>query len=567
MKLINSLTLGFCNKQLPLQLNYFDLQTFSDLGLREEIVKALSENGITTPTPIQEKTIPTLLEQSADFLGLAQTGTGKTAAFGLPLIEAMDVDQPHVQAIVLAPTRELAQQIAQQFKLFSKYLKRIEVGIVYGGAPIQGQISDLKKKKPQIVVATPGRMIDLIKRKSLNLSNVRHVILDEADEMLNMGFKEEIDTILSFTQHDKNTWLFSATMPKEIKNLADKYMTDPVEVRVSKEERVNTNITHKYIVVKRNDKQAALERLIDQEAGDLYGIVFCRTKAETQRLAMSLVEKGYPVEALHGDMTQAQRNQVMRKFKSGKTRLITATDVAARGIDVDNLTHVMHFDLPDDFAFYTHRSGRTGRAGKKGVAMVIITPGEHRKIGQLERQLGISFALEKVPTNEEVQAKAMEGKLEELINIEASDDARLWAQAIADQLTDISKEELLAKMLTLSTQSQQSSDADLNADVQKGKKGPKDRSDRPSKGRRSDQGGEEGMDSFHINLGKKDQLRTGDLLKIICDTTGVRSKHIGRINLQNDGAYFDVKTDRSAGVPDAFKGLRFKGRPIKVSKK
>ncbi len=549
------------------------MQTFSDLGLREEIVKALSENGITTPTPIQEKTIPTLLEQSADFLGLAQTGTGKTAAFGLPLIEAMDVEQPHVQAIVLAPTRELAQQIAQQLKLFSKYLKRIEVGIVYGGAPIQGQISELKKKKPQIVVATPGRMIDLINRKSLNLSNVRHVILDEADEMLNMGFKEEIDTILSFTQHDKNTWLFSATMPKEIKNLASKYMTDPVEIRVSQEERVNTNITHKYIVVKRSDKQAALERMIDQEAGELYGIVFCRTKAETQRLATSLFEKGYPVEALHGDMTQGQRNHVMRKFKSGKTRLITATDVAARGIDVDNLTHVMHFDLPDDLAFYTHRSGRTGRAGKKGVALAIITPGEYRKIVDLERQLGISFALEKVPTNEEVQVKAMEGKLEELVNTEANDDARIWAQAMADQLTYISKAELLAKMLTLTTQHQQSEEGDLNAEVGRGKKGQKgakakgERQGRQGKGRRDEHGGEEGMDSFHINLGRKDRIQTGDLLKIICDTTGVRSKHIGRINMQNDGAYFDVKTDRSAGVPDAFKGLRFKGRPIKVSKK
>ena len=564
------------------------MHTFITLGLREELVKALTEIGITQPTPIQEITIPTLLNQSVDFLGLAQTGTGKTAAFGLPLIEAIDQDLPHVQAIVLAPTRELAQQIAEQLNKFSKYLKRLEVGLVYGGAPIQGQISEIKKRRPHIVVATPGRMIDLINRKSLNLSNVSYVVLDEADEMLNMGFKEDIDTILSFTQHDKNTWLFSATMAKEIRELAEKYMHDPVEVSVKKEERVNVNIAHRYVVVKRNDKQAALERLIEAEGTELYGIVFCRTKAETQRLATSLFEKGFAVEGLHGDMTQSQRNQVMRKFKSGKTRIITATDVAARGIDVDNLSHVIHFDMPDDLAFYTHRSGRTGRAGKKGTALSIITPGDYRKIVALERQLGIKFSLIRVPSSEEVQSRAMEGKLEDILAQEASDEARVWSQAVSEKLEFLSKEELLAKVLTLTTQLQKSTNEDLNVDANKSRKDARDLKERPTRkskdsrdgrdGRDSREGrgagkfakerneSEEGMLSFSINLGRKDRLQTGDLLKIICDTTGVRSKHIGRIQLQPDKAIFDVNEDKANGIPEAFKGLRFKGRPIKVEK-
>lgn len=555
-----------------MHLNSFDLHTFNTLGLREELVKALTEIGITEPTPIQEITIPTLLNQSVDFLGLAQTGTGKTAAFGLPLIEAIDQNLPHVQAIVLAPTRELAQQIAEQLNKFSKYLKRLEVGLVYGGAPIQGQISEIKKKRPHIVVATPGRMIDLINRKSLNLSNVSYVVLDEADEMLNMGFKEDIDTILSFTQHDKNTWLFSATMAKEIRDLAEKYMHEPVEVSVKKEERVNVNITHRYVVVKRNDKQAALERLIEAEGTELYGIVFCRTKAETQRLATSLFEKGFAVEGLHGDMTQSQRNQVMRKFKSGKTRIITATDVAARGIDVDNLSHVIHFDMPDDLAFYTHRSGRTGRAGKKGTALSIITPGDYRKIVALERQLGIKFNLIRVPSSEEVQSRAMEGKLEDILAQEASDEARVWSQAISEKLEYLSKEELLAKVLTLTTQLQKTSNEDLNVDANKPRKDARDLKERPSRKSKDGKTGkdryekEEGMLSFSINLGRKDRLQAGDLLKIICDTTGVRSKHIGRIQLQPDKAIFDVEEDKAKGVPEAFKGLRFKGRPIKVQK-
>ncbi|MEX2598017.1 MAG: DEAD/DEAH box helicase [Salibacteraceae bacterium] len=551
------------------------MQNFESLGLSEPIVKALTDLSITTPTPIQAQTIPLLLERSIDMLGLAQTGTGKTAAFGLPLLETVNTDLKSIQAIVLAPTRELAQQIAEQLKLFSKYMKGLSVSTVYGGAPISSQINDLKKNKPQIVVATPGRMIDFIDRKVLNLSNVCIVVLDEADEMLNMGFKEDIDTILSFTQHDKNTWLFSATMPREIRDLSAKYMKDPVEVSVRDEQKVNVDIEHLYAIVKRHDKQEALRRLLDSE-GEFYGLIFCRTKAETQRLATSLSEAGYPIDGLHGDMSQGQRDNVMRKFKAKRVKMLVATDVAARGIDVDNLTHVIHYDMPDDLAFYTHRSGRTGRAGRKGIAIALMSPNDVRKVKQLEKQLGIGFKKYVVPSADEVKAAAIEAKMEEILAVEATDDSREWAHAIADKLEFLSKEELLAKVITQSMKViGKSTSGDLNATAgsdrssgDRGRRADKGRKpDRSKRGDRKSEGKEEGMTSFKINLGKSDELRTGDMLKIICDTSGVRSKHIGRINMNSGESYFDVESDKAKGLAEAFKGLRFKGRPLKVEQK
>lgn len=556
---------------LPLQLNNLDLQQFDSLGLDERIVKALRELNIVQPTPIQAQSIPLLLNQAIDFLGLAQTGTGKTAAFGIPLIEHIDPEVKAAQAIVLSPTRELAQQIEQQLTQFAKYIDGVKVTCVYGGAAIANQIKVIQRNKPQIIVATPGRMIDLIDRKVLNLSNVRFAVLDEADEMLNMGFKEDIDTILSYTQHNKNTWLFSATMPKDIRAIVHKYMDKPAEVSVQSESKVNTDITHQYALVHRKDKQAGLQRIIDAE-GDMYCLVFCRTKVETQRLSTQLSEAGYPIDALHGDMSQAQRNQVMRKFKAGQLKLLAATDVAARGIDVDDLTHVVHFDMPDDLAYYTHRSGRTGRAGRKGVAIALVTPAENYKIRNLERQLGIAFQRVRIPSLEEVQSKHVQAKLDDLLSTDASDESRVWVHGILDDLEFLSKEELLAKFLTRSfIQFATQEESDLNAQERSGGKRD-DKRERGSgkdrgKGKRNSEGREEGMDTFEINLGKADQLRKGDLLKIVCDTSGVRSKHIGRIHMGPKSSRIDVKTDRSQGFMKAFKGLRFKGRPIKVSQK
>lgn len=591
--------------------NSIALQDFQSLGLSEPIVKALTEQGITIPTAIQQKAIPALLEKATDFLGLAQTGTGKTAAFGLPLIDQIDPDQKSIQAVILSPTRELAQQIAKALTEFARYIPSVSVDVVYGGTSITNQIKDLKRSQPKILVATPGRLIDLMNRKVLNLSNVRYVVLDEADEMLNMGFKEDIDVILSFTQEDKNTWLFSATMPKEIKGIVSRYMHNPVEVSISSEEKVNQNIEHRYAMVKGRDKRAALARIINAE-GDMYCLIFCRTKLATQALASAMADEGHPVEAIHGDLSQQQRNTVMRKFKAGSVRILAATDVAARGIDVDNLTHVIHFDLPDDLAFYTHRSGRTGRAGNKGIAVSLITPSEQRKIFELERQLGIKFTKATIPSAEEVIFSSLQSRLEDLLQTEPTEDARIHAHSFADQMEELSKEDIIAKFFTQSLSGLQRDGyaGDLNAsssdrggredrggrgdrrdsfrserggrdDRKRSDRGDRDRGrdDRRSKndrferndrGPRKPQGAsgshEENMERYSISIGKADELQKSDMLKIICDASGVRSRHIGKIQMFDTHTLFDVSSDRSKGLKDAFDGLRFNGRKLTVSK-
>jgi ATP-dependent RNA helicase DeaD len=353
------------------------LNNFSKLGLSDSILEVLDQMGFDTPTPIQEKAIPMLLTKDpTDFIGLAQTGTGKTAAFGLPLIDLIDDQDRNTQALIMAPTRELGQQTAQQLVNFSNNNKNINVEVVYGGAAIMNQIRALKRPT-QIVVATPGRLLDLIKRKAIKLDHVKYVVLDEADEMLNMGFKEDIDEILSYTPEGRVTWLFSATMPGEIRRIIKKYMANPLEVAVNAGEKTNKDISHKYIITKTNNRIAALRRFLDIQP-EMRGIMFCRTKIETQQIADDLGAIGYGVEALHGDLSQAQRDAVMKRFKTRSMQLLIATDVAARGIDVNDLTHVLHHSLPDQLESYTHRSGRTGRAGKKGVSLVFINPREGR---------------------------------------------------------------------------------------------------------------------------------------------------------------------------------------------
>jgi len=336
------------------------LKDFKALGLSQAVLQALEEMGFKTPTEIQINTIPQLLTEQRDFIGLAQTGTGKTAAFGLPIVEMINPSDNNIQALILSPTRELAQQIAGQLEAFSKYQGKVNMVCVYGGANISNQIKDLRKPT-QIVIATPGRLIDLMKRKVISLTNLQYLVLDEADEMLNMGFKDELDTILAQTPGDKHTWLFSATMPSEIRRIIKNYMHDPFEVSVNSKQRVNVNIKHQYTVLKASDKIEAVRRLLDFHP-DMYGIAFCRTKRDTQKVAEELNSSGYAAEPLNGDLSQAQRDAVMKRFRAKTLQLLVATDVAARGIDVDDLTHVIHYALPDDAEYYTHRSGRTGRA-------------------------------------------------------------------------------------------------------------------------------------------------------------------------------------------------------------
>ena len=423
------------------------VQTFSSLGLSAPILEAIGKLGYETPTEIQEQAIPRLLEGDRDFIGLAQTGTGKTAAFGLPLLDHLDADKNHVQALILAPTRELGQQIAEQISLFAGRMKGIRTVAVYGGANIVTQINQLKRPC-QVVIATPGRLIDLAKRKAVKLDQVRFLVLDEADEMLNMGFKEELDTILSFTPDEKKTWLFSATMPKEIRRMVKDYMEDPFEVRIDPQITVNTNIEHKYAVVRHSDKAEALTRFMDLDP-DLYGVVFCRTKRDTQSLAEGLIKQGYKADAIHGDLSQHQRDRVMMRFKRRELQVLIATDVAARGIDVNDLTHVFHFSLPNDQAYYTHRSGRTARAGKKGVSLAFISGKEKGRINQLSRGLDVEFAAVEVPKADQIVEERLRSWARGLVEQKGSSKAPEGLLEEVDLLLEpLSKEDIIARLLT-----------------------------------------------------------------------------------------------------------------------
>ena len=364
--------------------------TFEELGLRSEVLKSLTELGFEAPTPIQEKAIPYLMQEDCDFVGLAQTGTGKTAAFGLPLINNIDTKARLPQGLIICPTRELCLQIAKDLNVFAKYLD-CNITAVYGGTDIRKQITDIKKGT-SIIVATPGRLVDLMNRKVIQLSQVRYVVLDEADEMLNMGFKEDIDAVLETTPVDKNVWLFSATMPTEVARIAKTYMHDPLEVSIGHKNQSNENIDHIYYMVKERDRYEAVKRLIDFNP-TIYGLIFCRTKNETATVAEKLGREGYNAEPLHGDLTQAMRDRVMDRFRSKELQILVATDVAARGLDIDNITHVINYNLPDDIENYTHRSGRTARAGKKGESLVLINGREIGKIKAIERQMRTTFTV------------------------------------------------------------------------------------------------------------------------------------------------------------------------------
>ena len=421
------------------------MTTFKELGLSAEILKVLEEMGFEKPSKIQEESIPVLLDRETDFIGLAQTGTGKTAAFGLPMLEQVNSDDSYTQALILAPTRELGQQIAREVAKFSKYMKKLNVLAVYGGAPIYDQIKALKKTQ-HVIIATPGRLIDLIKRKAVKLDKLRYLILDEADEMLNMGFKEELDVILSYTPEEKSTWLFSATMPAQIKRIVNRYMDDPFEVKINAEDKVNTNIDHQFVLLRRDDKSEALCRFLDINP-EMRGLVFCRTKRDTQELAEILLKKNYRADALHGDLSQKQRDRVMGRFRNNDLQILIATDVAARGIDVDDLSHVFHFKLPDDNAYYTHRSGRTARAGKKGISMAFVTNKDYFVLRRIEKHLGIKFKKVLIPNTEAITDIRIENWCLDLLETRSRQvDEDILAKAKM-LLGNLSKQELVEKLV------------------------------------------------------------------------------------------------------------------------
>lgn len=536
---------------------------FKELGLSDQILEVLGQIGFETPTPIQEKSIPLLLgNDPTDFIGLAQTGTGKTAAFGLPMLDLIDEGEKHTQALIMAPTRELGQQIGQQLVEFSRNNRDLRVEVVYGGSSISAQIRALKKGV-QIVVATPGRLLDLIRRKAIHLDRVEYVILDEADEMLNMGFKEDIDAILEHAGDAPAIWLFSATMPAAIRKIVKKYMEAPLEAVVNTREISNKDITHQYVVTKVANKLAALRRFLDIMP-EMRGVLFCRTKRETEQIAKQLGEIGYNVAALNGDMSQGQRDQVMKQFKRRSMQLLIATDVAARGIDVKDLTHVIHHTLPDQMEYYTHRSGRTGRAGNKGISLVFIHPREKRKISELERRIKISFEQVHIPSHEQVLSSRINHWADLIINTRVHDQAHLILRELHGQFAHLTKEELLKRLISTQLDHlllQDGSQQDLN-EAGDGR--------RPGGGRRktneAPEMSREGVHRYFINIGTIDGVTRADLLHFIADVSGVNRGAISNISLQKNCAYFDMDNTQDKGLGNKFRGIRIEGRQIRVNR-
>lgn len=571
---------------MPRILDLF--MTFKELGLRVEVLQSIEALGFAEPTPIQQSAIPHLLKNESDFVGLAQTGTGKTAAFGLPLIHKVTDRPKETQALIICPTRELCLQISKDLEAFSQFDKQISVVAVYGGTDIRRQMSDIKRGAT-VVVATPGRLVDLINRKAIFLQTVETVVLDEADEMLNMGFKEDIDFILSTTPETKNVWLFSATMPKEVANIAKNYMTDPLEVAMGHKNQSNENIEHIYYSVKERDRYEALKRLIDASP-EIFGLVFCRTRNETAMVAEKLAKEGYSAEPLHGDLTQAMRDRVMDRFRERSIQLLVATDVAARGIDVDNITHVINYNLPDDIENYTHRSGRTARAGRTGKSLVLINTRETYKIKAIEKQIRMDFKLEVVPSPQEIcgiQLNKLISKVKES-EVRESDIAPFLPKIFTD-FEDLSKEEVIK--LFISSEFNRILEyyeraGDLNASTGRGEREGRgdrrerdrfdrperggerrERSDRPERGERAPRG-ERRDDSnktrFFVSLGKRDGLNPGGLLRVICDASGLNSAAVGRIDVMPNFSFFECDKANESAVLSKVNGSDFEGHRLMV---
>lgn len=527
------------------------MNNFSKLGLSASIVEVLDQLGFKDPTPVQEKSIPLLLSKNpTDFIGLAQTGTGKTAAFGLPLIDLIE-DSNDTQALVMAPTRELGQQTAKQLFDFSQNIKSVNVEVVYGGAPITNQIKALKRPT-QIIVATPGRLLDLIKRKAVKLDAVKYVVLDEADEMLNMGFKEDIDEILSHTNDDRVTWLFSATMPADIRRIVNKYMNNPLEVAVNSTQKSNEDISHKFVITKTGNKVPALRRFLDLQP-EMRSILFCRTKRETQQIADDLGNLGYGVEALHGDLSQSQRDAVMKRFKTRSMQLLVATDVAARGIDVNDLTHVFHHTLPDQLESYTHRSGRTGRAGKKGISLAFINPRESNKIKELEKRIKVTFERVEIPSIEELKSSRIHNWANLIVNTKVDEQADGILGHISEKFAHLSKEDILKRLITTQLDHLTSGgkeDDNLN-EAYGGSPDKRDRGD---------------FNRYFVNIGSIDGMTKSDLVHFLSDAAEIDRKYFGDITMQKNRSYVDVDSSQDKAINLKFEGVEIDGRSIRMNK-
>ncbi|TNE30915.1 MAG: DEAD/DEAH box helicase [Bacteroidetes bacterium] len=540
------------------------MQTFADLGLRPEILAALNSIGFETPTPIQQEAIPKLLVGERDLIGLAQTGTGKTAAFGLPLLDAIEDDFYQVQALVLCPTRELCLQITSDLEKFSANMKSVTTLAVYGGAPIYNQIKALSRGA-QVVIGTPGRVLDLVKRGKLDLSHLQTLVLDEADEMLNMGFKDDLDAILSTANEERKTWLFSATISPEIARIARNYMNDPEEIATAAKNSSSANITHQVCTVHAKDKYEAVRRILDAHP-DIFGIIFCRTKIETQDIADKLIRDGYNSDALHGDLNQNQRDVVMRRYRDKSLQVLVATDVAARGLDVKEVTHVIHYQLPDDPEVYVHRSGRTGRAGSTGVSIALAHMRDGRKLREIERLIKKPFDQIDLPSGKEVVAARARFWVQQVLNSESNPESLQELWPIVDEgLAELDKTELLHRVAGLALQqfvNEYEKAADLNHRGHDRDRG-RDRDDRGDRGDRERRGSGE-FAVFKLSLGAKDRINKGSLMKEINRMRGIKGIEIGKIRIHEDHTMIELDKQRSSEAFQAFKRWKYFGRKVFV---
>lgn len=528
------------------------MDNFESLGLSGAVLKSVEALGFTTPTPIQAQVIPAVLSGGADLIALAQTGTGKTAAFGLPLVDMIDTSARQPLALILAPTRELCVQIESDLRNFASHTKGFSSVAVYGGSSIRTQIDSLRKGV-QVVVATPGRLIDLLSRKAINLTDVQVVVLDEADEMLNMGFQEDIDKILAETPEDKHTWLFSATMPREIRDIIRKYMHSPVEISSGGGNKTNENIEHQYYIVESRNKYPALKRILDYHP-DMYGIIFCRTKAETQDIAERLIRDGYVADSLHGDLTQMQRDKVMAAFREKTLQVLIATDVAARGIDVDNLSHVIHLHLPDDMAYYTHRSGRTARAGKTGVSCVLATTKDLYRVKQLERSLKIGFKKMMVPDGVTICERQLLNLIHRVHEVVVDDKAIAPFMSVMEQeFAGMDRDEVMKRFASLEFNrflEYYRFAEDLNVYER--------RETQERAGRKAN------MDQLFINLGKMDHIGPKDLLMMISQVGKLKPHQVGDIRLKGAYSFVEVPANASQQIISGFNGFIYRGRKVRV---
>lgn len=540
------------------------MKTFEELGVRDDLLKAIKELGFEMPMPVQEKVIPHLLDpESADVVALAQTGTGKTAAFGLPLLQRIDPDLHQPQALIISPTRELCLQIGSDLADFSKYMPHVKVLPVYGGSSIESQIRALREGV-QIIVATPGRLIDLINRGVVKLDHVHTVVLDEADEMLNMGFLDSIDDILSHVPSDRKMLMFSATMPDEIARIAKKYMKQPVEFVIGNRNEGSANVKHVYYMVNARDKYLALKRIAD-DSPNIYAIIFCRTRRDTQEIADKLIADGYNADALHGDLSQQQRDIVMRKFRDRVITMLVATDVAARGLDVDDLTHVINYGLPDDTAVYTHRSGRTGRAGKTGVSVAIIHSREKGKLREIEKKIGKKFERKEVPTPQHIIEKQLYNLADRIEKVKVDEEEiAKYLPGVSRKLEWLSGEDLLKRVVSLEFQRLLDYYRDAPEIDFIDEKPTKDRKERaPRNDKDKDRRiAEKGMERIYVNMGKADGFFAGNLIEVLNHNVPGKRVDVGRIDLMPNYTLFDVPSQEARRVVDGLTGADWMGERL-----